>query len=92
MQRIRPIIRLLESDDIPQIVRAFQRLGWDKPASQYERYLMEQVLEIRDVYVAFMEEGFVGYLTICWTSAYKPFRTAKIPEIVDFNVLAEFRR
>jgi GNAT superfamily N-acetyltransferase len=92
MQKMRPFIRLLESDDIPQIVRAFQRLGWDKPASQFERYLMEQVLEIRHVYVAFMEEGFVGYLTICWISGYESFGKAKIPEIVDFNVLPEFRR
>ncbi len=92
MQKIKPLIRLLESDDIPQIAKAFQQLGWDKPASQYERYLMEQVLEIRDVYVAFIEERFVGYLTICWTSSYEPFRKEKIPEIVDFNVLPKFRR
>ena len=92
MQKIKLLIRLLESDDIPEIAKAFQQLGWDKPALQYERYLMEQVLEIRDVYVAFIEERFMGYLTICWTSSYEPFRKAKIPEIVDFNVLPEFRR
>ena len=90
--KVKPLIRLLESDDIPQIAQAFQGLGWDKPASQYERYLMEQTLETRDVYVAFIEERFVGYLTICWISSYEPFRKAKIPEIVDFNVLPEFRR
>jgi len=83
---------MLEHDDIALIARAFQRLGWDKPASQYEHYLMEQVLEIRDVYVALIEERFMGYLTICWISSYEPFRKAKIPEIVDFNVLPEFRR
>ena len=92
MQKIKPLIRLLESNDIPQIAKAFQQLGWDKPALQYERYLMEQVLEIRDVYVAFIEARFVGYLTICWTSSYEPFRKKNIPEIVDFNVLPKFRR
>ena len=92
MQKIKPLIRLLESDDIPQIAKAFQGLGWDKPALQYERYLMEQVLEIRDVYVAFTEERFVGYLTVCWISSYEPFRRENIPEIVDFNVLPQFRR
>lgn len=92
VQKIKPLIRLLESEDIPQITKAFQGLGWGKPASQYEHYLMEQVLEIRDVYVAFIEEQFVGYLTICWTSSYEPFRKEKIPEIVDFNVLPQFRR
>lgn len=92
VKKIEPLIRRLESDDIPQIGQAFEGLGWDKPASQYERYLMEQILETRDVYVAFIEERFVGYLTICWISSYEPFRKAKIPEIVDFNVLPEFRR
>lgn len=92
MQKIKLLIRLLESDDIPEIAKAFQQLGWDKPASQYERYLMEQVLEIRDAHVAFAEERFVGYLTVCWTSSYEPFRREKIPEIVDFNVLPQCRR
>ena len=92
MQKIKLLIRLLESDDIPEIAKAFQQLGWDKPALQYERYLMEQALEIRDVYIAFTEEQFVGYLTVCWTSSYEPFRKEKIPEIVDFNVLPKFRR
>ena len=92
MQKIKLLIRLLESDDIPQIAKAFHQLGWDKPASQYERYFMEQALEIRDVYVAFIEARFVGYLTICWTSSYEPFRKKNIPEIVDFNVLPKFRR
>ena len=92
MQKIKLLIRLLESDDIPEIAKAFRQLGWDKPALQYERYLMEQVLEIRDVYIAFTEERFVGYLTICWISSYEPFRREKIPEIVDFNVLPKFRR
>jgi len=92
VQKIKLLIRLLESDDIPEIAKAFRQLGWDKPALQYERYLMEQVLEIRDVYIAFTEERFVGYLTICWISSYEPFRREKIPEIVDFNVLPKFRR
>jgi GNAT superfamily N-acetyltransferase len=92
MQRIRPVIRLLESQDISDIAEAFQHLGWNKPASQYERYLMEQAEKIRDIYVAFIQEEFAGYLTIRWSSSYEPFRKEKIPEIVDFNVLPKFRR
>ena len=53
---------------------------------------MEQAFEIRDVYVAFVENQFAGYLTICWNSTYPPFQEAEIPEIADFNVLPEFRR
>ena len=92
MNKLKPFIRQLDSQDIPQIAKAFEQLGWNKPASQYERYLMEQGLEIRDVDVAFVDEQFAGYLTICWTSSYEPFRKAGIPEIVDFNVLPKYRR
>ena len=92
MERLQPIIRLLEQRDIPEIAEAFHKLGWNKPASQYERYFMEQVLEIRDVLVAFVEGKFTGYLTIYWNSPYPPFRDAMIPEIVDFNVLPQYRR
>jgi len=91
MPKANPDIRLLESKDIPSIAKAFEQLGWNKPASQYEQYLLEQVLEVRDVYVALMEEKFAGYVTICWTSNYEPFQNEGIPEIVDFNVLPEFR-
>src|SRR5688500_1772467 len=92
MQRIRPIIRLLESQDISEIVATFQQLGWNKPQWQYEHYLREQALSIREVYVAFVEAKFAGYLTICWSSAYEAFHQENIPEIVDFNVLPKFRR
>ena len=85
-------IRLLEQADISKIAAAFQQLGWDKPASQYEQYFRAQTLKLRVVYVAFVDGEFAGYLTICWTSTYPPFREAKIPEIVDLNVLPQFRR
>ena len=92
MPKIKLLIRLLESKDIPEIASAFQQLGWNKPALQYERYLMEQALQIRDVYVAFLKGEFTGYLTICWNSHYEPFQKEKISEIVDFNVLPKFRQ
>jgi GNAT superfamily N-acetyltransferase len=85
-------IRLLEQRDIPEIAEAFQKLGWNKPASQYERYLKEQQLNLRNVYVAFTEEKFAGYLTVCWKATYEPFQEAGVPEIVDFNVLPKYRR
>ena len=85
-------IRLLQEEDVPVIAKAFEELGWNKPASQYQRYLMEQRYEVRDVYIALVEAQFAGYLTICWKSTYGPFREKNIPEIVDFNVLPKFRR
>lgn len=92
MQKIKPLIRLLKSQDILEIAEAFLQLGWNKPASQYEHYLAEQTLKTREVYVAFVDEKFAGYLTIRWSSSYEPFRKENIPEIVDFNVLPKFRR
>ena len=92
MQNPTLTIRLLEARDIPQIAKAFEKLGWNKLASQYERYLMEQNVNTRAVYVAFVDRDFAGYLTICWKSSYEPFCEKGIPEIVDFNVLPKYRR
>jgi ribosomal protein S18 acetylase RimI-like enzyme len=85
-------IRPLEERDVPQIFAAFSGLGWNKPCSQYERYLSEQQQGIRTVFVAFVGEAFAGYVTIVWSPAYPPFRAGRIPEIQDFNVLPHFRR
>ena len=92
MQKLKPVIRPLAAKDIPEIAHAFQELGRDKPASQYEHYLREQSMGLRHVFVASVEEVFAGYLTICWLSLYEPFRKESIPEIKDFNVLPRFRR
>jgi hypothetical protein len=35
-------IRLLQTQDVEPIARAFQSVNWDKPVSQYQRYLVEQ--------------------------------------------------
>jgi GNAT superfamily N-acetyltransferase len=85
-------IRLLQKGDIEEIAAAFHALGWNKPASQYERYLAEQEAGQRTVFVAFVDNIFAGYITINWHSDYPPFRAENIPEIQDFNVLPPFRR
>jgi len=92
VNKVEAHIRLFDRLDIPKITAAFEELGWNKPASQYERYLMEQALKIRDMYIARVKGQFAGYLTICWQSSYAPFRAQRIPEIMDFNVLPNFRR
>lgn len=85
-------IRTLDSQDIGPIAAAFADLGWDKPTSQYEGYLVEQEVGRRLVLVAILEGMFAGYVTIVWEAVYQPFQEAGIPEIVDFNVLPKFRR
>ncbi|TDW15635.1 GNAT family N-acetyltransferase [Kribbella kalugense] len=81
-------IRPLRPDDPPVISAALNALGWDKPESQYVRYLAEQEAGTRDVLVATVDGAYVGYVTVYWVSPY--FET--IPEISDFNVLPSYRR
>lgn len=85
-------IEHLEAGDIAEIAAAFADLGWNKPASQYERYLAEQTAGVREVLVAREGGKFCGYVTVCWQPDYPPFRDDHIPEIQDFNVLPAFRR
>jgi GNAT superfamily N-acetyltransferase len=85
-------IQPLEPANVQLIADAFAEIGWNKPASQHERYLAEQQRGERLVLVAWADGHFAGYLTIVWDSGYPPFRAAGIPEIVDFNVLPRYRR
>jgi len=85
-------IRLLQQGDIQLITAAFAKLGWDKPAAQYAHYLIEQETGDRVVLVAFMDSVFAGYITILWESPYPFFWKDGIPEIVDFNILPNYRR
>ena len=92
MSSINLTIRPLQAQDIQPIADAFTQIGWNKPASQYERYLAEQTSGQRDVLVALVDNVFAGYVTIVWASEYPPFQEAGIPEVVDFNVLPHYRR
>lgn len=85
-------VRPLEERDVKLISTAFSELGWDKPASQYRRYLSEQERGERDVLISFMAEEFAGYVTLLWRSGYPPFRSENVPEIQDLNVLPKFHR
>ena len=85
-------IQLMIQDDIQTIAAAFDQLGWNKPASQYEHYLKDQDAGKRVVLVATIDGEFAGYVTILWESSYPYFWQAEIPEIVDFNVLPKFRQ
>lgn len=85
-------IKVLSADDILTIVDAFTKSNWtEKPASLFEKYLEEQDKRERIVWLAFCDNKFAGYVTLKWQSMYKPFFKENIPEIVDLNVLPEFR-
>lgn len=86
-------LRPLTAADPTRMAQAFAELGWPgKTADQYQRYLDEQDAGTRAVFVAWSNGDFAGYLTIRWISDYAPFRAAGVPEIVDLNVLPQFRR
>ncbi len=85
-------IRTLQTQDIEPIAQAFAHIGWNKPASQYGRYLVEQNAGTRVCLVAFVDGDFAGYVNVLWQSDYEPFRAANIPEVADFNVLPHYRR
>ena len=83
-------IRKLREGDPELISTAMTAIGWTKPREQYERYLDEQRAGTRDILVLTVDDEYVGYVTVRWTSPYEPF--AGIPEIQDFNVLPKDRR
>ncbi|MBX3710001.1 MAG: GNAT family N-acetyltransferase [Gammaproteobacteria bacterium] len=86
------IITQLNEVDIDEIVLAFQQIGWHKPRDLYESYLKEQASGLRLVFVARENGTFCGYVTLKWISDYSPFTENNIPEIVDLNVLPEYRK
>lgn len=82
----------LASDDIPIIVRSFQKIGWNKPESLYRRYIEEQNAGVRKIWTTWLDQDFAGYVTLCLQSDYEPFREKHIPEIKDLNILLGYRR
>jgi len=65
--------------------------SFNKPLSTFQKYLTEQEKKERLVWVAFYDNKIAGYVTLQFKSHYKPFAEKNIPEIVDLNVLPDFR-
>ncbi|KTD03700.1 Acyl-CoA N-acyltransferase [Legionella geestiana] len=85
-------VRFLSADDIPILVGAFNAIGWSKPSSLFEQYLKESEAGVRFIWVVFIHDRFAGYITLKWQSQYEFFARDHIPEIMDLNVLASFRK
>lgn len=86
------LVRAMDSTDIATVVDAFQKVNWLKTTSLFETYLAEQKKGKRLIWLAFYHEQFAGYITLKWESLYKPFMHNHIPEIMDLNVLPQFRK
>jgi GNAT superfamily N-acetyltransferase len=81
----------MREGDPEMIAAGMAAIGWDKPLSQYEKYLAQQREGVRSILVATVDGGeYAGYVTVNWKSPYEPFNG--IPEIQDFNVLPKLRR
>ena len=84
-------IEPLSSSHIPKLVESFHLANWSKPMSLFKSYLKEQTENERLIWVALSENHIAGYITLKWHSAYPAFQKQNIPEIMDFNVLPNFR-
>lgn len=85
------LIQPLIEEEISSISQAFHDLGWDKPVSLFQGYLEEQETGERLIWKAMVSKQFAGYITLKWASEYPSFREHRIPEIMDLNVLPNFR-
>jgi GNAT superfamily N-acetyltransferase len=85
-------IRAFNQTDPRTMEQAFRNIGWNKPASLFERYLADQASHTRACLVATLNQAFAGYITVCWKPDYSGFAERGIPEIQDLNVLPDFRR
>jgi GNAT superfamily N-acetyltransferase len=85
-------VRSLNDSDSEVMAEAFRRIGWNKPAALFERYLAEQASGTRWCWLAYAGDAFAGYVTVNWRPSYPFFAEQGIPEIQDLNVLPAFRR
>ena len=85
-------IRSMEPEDCQAFFRGFQAQGWDKPLSQFCRYLEEQGRGQRQVIVALWQGEQAGYATLLPEAPAGAFAGTGWPEICDFNVLEKFQR
>lgn len=57
-------VRLLVKEDIGIITQAFNQIGWNKPASLFEKYLQEHEIGTRQIWIAHIQNQFAGYTTL----------------------------
>lgn len=84
-------LQSIKESDLDEITDAFIAIGWNKPRSLYEKYLVQQLHGLRSVLIARENGKFCGYVTIKWESDYRGFNQNNIPEIIDLNVLPTYR-
>ena len=84
------LIRSIKETDAIELSKGFEKQGWDKPVSQFEKYLHEQNNQVRQVFVAEFEDHVAGYVTLLPKTLAGPFQS--LPEVADFNVFIKYRK
>lgn len=92
MTNVRLHMRTLEPADAGKLSNAFADIGWSKPVAQFRTYLREQEAGERWACVAEWDGALAGYVTLRWFSEDPVLLESGVPEIVDLNVLPEYRR
>lgn len=80
------IKEIMSEEDAHYFANYFKKLGWHKPLSQFEAYIVEAEQGVRTNLVAQVDGAPVGYVTILWESDHPYFQERHIPEIKDLNV------
>jgi hypothetical protein len=86
------VVQPMSVQIIPEIVSAFEKVGWIKKYSIFEKYLNEQDNGLRKCWIARYNWVFAGYITLSFKSKYHHFHVKNIPEVVDLNVLPQFKQ
>lgn len=84
-------IKIFTKEDVLQLVKVFAVVNWPKPQALFDTYLEEQDQAQRVIWIGFLDNKVAGYVTLKWQSEYRYFRDQDIPEIMDLNVLPDFR-
>ncbi len=84
-------IRPMERADCAHLSAAFARIGWSKQESLFLHYVAEERDGLRAARVGEVDGVPVGYVTLVWRSTDPALSQAGYPEIIDLNVLPDFR-
>lgn len=85
------VIRSLQEEDIPALLRSFAEQGWTKPQQVLEGYLLGQSRGELAVLTAEFQKQAAGYAVLYPHARHGPFAEQKLPEISDFIVFIKFQ-
>lgn len=85
-------IRPASFEDIPALKRAAEKQGALNDDNYFEDCFKLVSKGDRDIFVALHNDIIAGYVSLVWQPRYQPFRTMKIPEVQDLNVIPSMRR